>query len=521
MIWKAELGNGRYRNPIIYTDYSDPDVIKGEDGFYMVASSFGNIPGLPILYSKDLINWDLINYAIHKLPGKPTDDRRPQYGKGVWAPSIRLNNGVYYIFFPIPDEGIFVTSSLEPRGKWSEPRLLMEGKGMIDPCPFWDDDGRAYLVNAVAKSRTGYNNVLYITEMSVDGRRLLGERTQVYDGASDGNTTTEGPRLYKRDGHYYIFAPAGGVKEGWQVVLKSDSIYGPYEARTVMRQGNTEVNGPHQGAWVVTPGGEDHFVHFQDVGAGGRIVHLQPMRWREDGFPVIGIPTIDDPTVGEPVGEWEKPKGVNAFRYIGKGSNFSSILPWQYNGEPSSKDAVLRENPFSITIPAVSVREETALALVPDILLRKWESPEFIYEGKIDISELREGDMCGIISMGLNYASLAIKHDTDNLIKILKITGEIIFDGSEYSVNETREEIGSFTDVPEVSFNFLVQKSNTVILSFFTKGAKTISLRTEGNPGRWVGAKYGFYNIRPEAGDAGADRKESRGFITVKDTVLY
>ena len=305
MIWKADLLNGRYRNPILYTDYSDPDAIRVGDDYYMTASSFCNVPGLPLLHSKDLVNWELMGYALCRLPEFRYRD--PMHGCGVWAPAIRYHEGLFYIFFPMPDEGIYMIKAKRPEGTWSEPVKLYDGAGFIDPCPFWDEDGKAYLVNAVAKSRIGYKSVLFLSEMSQDGTKLLSPPRRIYDGTADGNITTEGPKLYKKYGYYYIFAPAGGVKCGWQIVLRSREIYGPYEVRTVMRQGKTGVNGPHQGAWVDTPAGTDWFLHFQDVFAAGRIVHLQPVQWTKDLWPVIGRPSEEDATVGEPVEEWDIP----------------------------------------------------------------------------------------------------------------------------------------------------------------------------------------------------------------------
>lgn len=129
--------------------------------------------------------------------------------------------------------------------------LVKAAKGWIDPCPFWDEDGNAYLVNAFAKSRIGFNSKLCVSRLSADGLRVLDEGKIVFDGAKT-QPTIEGPKLYKRNGYYYIFAPAGGVKFGWQTVLRSKDIYGPYEEKIVLHQGKTKINGPHQGAWVET-----------------------------------------------------------------------------------------------------------------------------------------------------------------------------------------------------------------------------------------------------------------------------
>nr|BFF27893.1 hypothetical protein GCM10025732_58580 [Glycomyces mayteni] len=287
-IWTADLGDGTYRNPVLNADWSDPDAIRVGDDFYLTASSFHRVPGLPVLHSRDLVNWTIIGHALTRLV--PEEDfRTPQRGGGVWAPALRHHAGRFWIVYPDPDRGLFVTSAEDPAGPWSEPLLLKGGKGLIDPCPLWDEDGSAYLVHGWAKSRAGINNRLTVHRMSSDATELLDEGVVVIDGdALDGYRTLEGPKFYKRDGWYWIFAPAGGVAEGWQSAFRSRDPLGPYEDRIVLAQGSTAVNGPHQGAWVDTREGADWFLHFQDKGFLGRVVHLQPMRWDEDGWPVIG-----------------------------------------------------------------------------------------------------------------------------------------------------------------------------------------------------------------------------------------
>src|SRR5712692_7787075 len=203
--WVADNRDGTYRNPILHADYSDPDVVRVGDDFYLVASSFNAAPGLPILHSHDLVNWTIIGHA---LPRQATFDvfRKPQHGNGAWAPAIRYHNADFYIFYPDPDYGIYMIKAKEPVGPWSEPLLIKAAKGWIDPCPFWDNDGRAYLVSAFARSRAGIKSILVVSRMSEDGTKLLDDGVMVFDGHEQ-DPTVEGPKLYKRNGNYYIFAP--------------------------------------------------------------------------------------------------------------------------------------------------------------------------------------------------------------------------------------------------------------------------------------------------------------------------
>ena len=235
-VWVADNGDGTYKNPIINADYSDPDVIRVGDDYYMTSSSFNCIPGLPILHSKDMVNWELVNYALKKQPPFDIYDK-PGHGNGVWAPCIRYHNEEFYIYYPDPDYGIYMVKTKDPKGVWSEPIMVKEGKGLIDPSPLWDEDGKAYLAYAYAGSRAGFKSLLAICSLNPEGTIANNNDDVIIIDGHDGEATIEGPKLYKYNGFYYVFAPAGGVPTGWQTVLRSKNIWGPYEKRKVMDQG--------------------------------------------------------------------------------------------------------------------------------------------------------------------------------------------------------------------------------------------------------------------------------------------
>ena len=316
MVWACTLKAAvpGYVNPILPYDYSDPDVIRVGDTYLMTSSSFNNVPGLQILASKDLVHWEIVDAAIpNRLPGYEEGD--PVLGNFVWAPSIREHSGQLYIFYGDPDRGIYcIRGHLHA---WEEAVLVMPGKGLIDPCPLWDEDGRVWLAHALAGSRAGLKSVLLMAELNADAMSVKTPSRIIFDGHAE-HPTCEGPKLYKRNGYYYIMHPAGGVKTGWQVVQRSKDIYGPYELKVTLAQGRTAINGPHQGAWVETPEGENWFLHFQDVGTAGRIVHLQPVRWVND-WPEMG-------SNGEPVL-----------------SHQSSDISHRLSGEPSWKNFIRRD----------------------------------------------------------------------------------------------------------------------------------------------------------------------------------
>ena len=430
-IKSADLLDGNYKNPILSTDYSDPDVIRCGEDFYMTASSFTDTPGLPILHSKDLVNWKVINYCLDNLPDESYFT--PRFGCGVWAPAIRFHDGMFYVCFPMPDEGIYMTRAKDPREKWSEPVCILKKKGFIDPCPFWDEDGKAYLVYASAKSRRFINNELYISEMAPDGLSLKNEKVTVYKGEDFGHITTEGPKLYKRNGYYYIFAPAGGVKSGYQLAMRSENIYGPYEVRKVLEEKDTGVNGPHQGAWVDTLRGEDWFIHFQDVYAGGRIIHLEPMKWVQD-WPVIG----DE---GKPVSVCKKPLSLkDTYPHYPDNTDYfidgkiNKAWQWSMNHE---KDYIfpLEDSP-GIGVRCLNDNFIDFHAMgQKNVLLQKWPSLEFKVDFFLDISNTEEDEFSGVMLYGIKAVSLAFT----------KIKGQFMFTLLNEDLSFDKEKVKIFS----------------------------------------------------------------------------
>lgn len=387
-----------YKNPILYADYSDPDVIRVGEDFYMVASSFTYFPGVPILHSRDLVHWEIINYAAPVLPSPRYDV--PRHGSGTWAPAIRYHGGMYYIFIPLPDEGIYVARCEDIRGQFRL-NCLAEAKGWIDPCPLWDDDGRAYMVFAYARSRCGIQHRLAMAEIDPECTRLIGEVREVFH-REDIAPTIEGPKLYKKDGLYYIFAPAGGVATGWQAVLRSPCIWGPYEYRVVLRQGSTPVNGPHQGGWVTAPDGSDWFVHFQDVIELGRITHLQPMSW-QDGWPVMG-------NRGEPVSQYRLPVSGAPHYGIAQSDDFDGRLglQWQWQANPGKEFYDICGTGLRLNCLANPSRE-TLLWYAPNVLTQIPQHKSLCVQVKLTLHPDQPGDMASLGMLGHRYAYLALE----------------------------------------------------------------------------------------------------------------
>jgi beta-xylosidase len=491
LIWKPDSEDGTYKNPVIFADYSDPDVIRVGDGFYMTASSFNCVPGLPILHSKDLVNWKIIGHAIEHFEDERFDV--PQHGNGVWAPSIRYHNGWFWIFYGDPDAGVFMTKAKKPAGPWEPLHLVQKGKGLIDTCPLWDDDGSAYLVHAWAKSRAGINSILTVHQMSPDGRKLLDEGTMVFDGRNGIQPTIEGPKFYKRNGYYYILAPAGGVKQGWQLALRSKNVFGPYELKRVMEQGSTNINGPHQGGWVELENGENWFLHFQDRGAYGRVVLLNPVRWVDD-WPLMGM-DLDGNGIGEPVIEYKKPNVGKTWPVeVPQTSDEFNLkelgLQWQWHANPEDNWMSLTDRPgwmrlFSVPIPG----DANNLWLVPNLILQKFPAPEFTVTTKLDLNKLGEGQMSGLLIMGQSYSYLAVER-TSSGYRLIKRTCEGAMRGSK----ETEQ---ANTGCQDNSVLLRVEVGDGAVCNFsYSNGGKEfiqIGKTFIAQPGRWIGAKVGLF----------------------------
>ena len=393
-----------YENPILPYDFSDPDVIRLGKYYYMTFSSFASTPGLQILRSEDVVHWEYADAVLpDTIPGYGHLDACPA-GCGVWAPSLRFHDGRFYIYYGDPDIGIYcirsVAKSVKIPCQWEPAVLVKAGKGLIDPCPLWDNNGRCYLVHAYAGSRAGFKSALAVCELSKDGLRMIKDDEIVFDG-HPGNPTCEGPKFYKRNAYYYIFCSAGGVRYGWQLCLRSKSPYGPYEVRRVLEQGQTALNGPHRGAWM-----ENWFFHSQDVGVGGRIVHLQPLKWHL-GWPVIGEegqPVTEHKYEGNPKGQ-----GISIAPAYEEFDQLRLRPEWQWSGNKKAIYSFCHADSSFLrlfTYPADDV--QTA----PNLLLRKIPAnTPFLFEARVRFMPNTENPMheqAGLIIYGRQSKTLPI-----------------------------------------------------------------------------------------------------------------
>ncbi|WP_302750292.1 glycoside hydrolase 43 family protein [uncultured Prevotella sp.] len=515
-VWSPDNGNGTYTNPVINADYSDPDVCVAGEDYYLTASSFNCIPGLPILHSKDLVNWEIVGHAVKELEPKQEFDR-PSHGNGIWAPSIRYHNGEFYIYWGDPDYGVFMVKAKDPAGEWSKPLCVIPGKGLIDTTPLWDDDGRCYLVNAYANSRSRFASVIAIRELSADGTKPIGNPVIIYDGNGTESRTCEGPKIYKRDGWYWVMFPAGGVPTGFQVAMRSKNPFGPYESKVVLAQGKTKINGPHQGAWVHTKFGEDWFLHFQDKEAYGRVVHLQPVTWK-DNWPVTGIDKDGD-YCGEPVTTYRKPKTSGKVQVVNpaESDEFSDTrlgLQWQWHANYNETFGMPTAfGSYRVYTHKVSDKFQN-LWEVPNLLLQKTPADKFTATTKIRFTSKDQNQTGGLLMMGLDYSGLVVKR-VGNDFQLLQIscksadkgkpqTEQLIATLKPTAVDQIDYQPGTHIDI----YMRMSVNDGKMHFSYSLDGKKYTKCGTEFTmrEGKWIGAKIGFVAYEP-------GQKTNRGWI--------
>ncbi|WP_166020757.1 glycoside hydrolase 43 family protein [Streptomyces chilikensis] len=501
--WTADLGDGTYRNPILNADWSDPDVVRvGDDHYYLTASSFGRAPGLPLLHSRDLVNWTLVGHALERLT--PQEDFAvPRPDGGVWAPALRHHAGRFWIFWGDPDQGVLQVNAPGIHGPWTAPHLLKPGKGLIDACPLWDEEtGEAYLVHGWARSRSGVKNRLTGHRMSPDGRTLLDEGTIVVDGDRlPGWFTLEGPKLYRHDGWFWILAPAGSVETGWQGAFRSRSFFGPYEEKVVLEQGGTEVNGPHQGGWVRTSRGEDWFLHFQSRGAHGRVVHLQPMRWTTDErgrpWPVLG----DD---GTPVGVHRKPAGpprppaAPATDDDFPGGGFGP--QWQWAANPGEGWTTPHDGD-GLRLTCVRAGRADDLRALAHVLTQRLPAEAFTAGVELRLDAAAEGARAGLAVVGDAYSWIGLERGPAGPVRL-------VHRFAEHTADRERDAAHP-RDAPRGRARLRVEVSPGARCRFLADTGDGQGFRPSGQvfaaaPWGWTGALLGLFAAAPPGtGEAG------------------
>lgn len=506
----GDQGNGTYKNPVLNADYSDPDVIRVDDTYYMVASDFHFI-GMQVLESKDMVNWQTASQVYHHFP-LPGWDENAHYGGGSWAPAIRYHEGRFFIYFCTPDEGLFMATASDAHGPWSPLHCVKAVEKWEDPCPFWDDNGQAYL----GRSQYGAGPII-IHRMSADGRQLLDDGVTVYTGP-----VAEGTKIMKRDGYYYLIIPEGGVCCGWQTVLRSRNIYGPYEKRVVLEQGSTLVNGPHQGALVeglTMHTSEDQtsekdwwFFHFQETHPAGRVVHLQPARWK-DGWPLMGV-DIDGNGIGEPVAVWPSPgnSSTSSLSSHSRLPSHSSLanpsddfsdgqlywvgdqqralpLQWQWNHNPVDSAWSLTERHGWLTLHALP---SPTLKQSRNMLTQKTLGYKSQATTRLDCSALADGDHAGLLCTGNRFMGIGVSRQQGHTSIYIEQDGQTTMVAPcPKKVVYLRVDVDSQQNHHQLSYS--------TDGKHFVEAGEPFALRM----GSWKGSRVGLYQYSTQASGQG------------------
>ncbi|MFD0309768.1 family 43 glycosylhydrolase [Streptomyces sp. NPDC127119] len=506
----ADLGDGTYRNPVLNADWSDPDLLRVGDDYYLTASSFGRAPGLPLLHSRDLVNWTLIGHALQRL--EPAREfKKPRHDCGVWAPALRHHDDRFWIFWGDPDHGVFQVNAPEIRGPWTRPHLIKAGKGLIDACPLWDEDsGEAYLVHGWARSRSGIKNRLTGHRMRPDGTGLLDEGKLIVDGDRiPGWFTLEGPKLYRHDGWFWIFAPAGGVETGWQGAFRSRGFFGPYEERVVLEQGDTDVNGPHQGGWVTTPSGEHWFAHFQHKGAYGRVVHLQPMRWGRDGWPVIG----DE---GTPVTVHRKPDlppqplSAPATDDDFPGGRFGR--QWQWTANPQDGWAT-QHSGDGLRLSCVRSADADDPRKLANVLTQRLPGTPCTVEVELRLDAEEPGARGGLTVLGDAFSWIGLERGADGTVHLVHRFGD--------PVAERERDAAHPRMAPEGRARLRIEAGAGARCRFsydLGGGWESSGQVFAAAPWRWVGALLGLFGVAPSGGGHAGAATFTRFRVTARET---
>ncbi len=414
----GDQGNGTYINPVIPADYSDLDAIRVGSDYYAISSTLQFSPGMVVLHSYDLVNWEIIGHVVNDLTRISPElnwDRMNCYGKGIWAGSIRYYKNKFWVYFGTPDDGFFMSSATNPAGPWEPIHQVWKVTGWDDCCSFCDDDGQLYFVatnfTSDPKNNKKYN--IHLFKMSPDGKTLLTD-TDTIIHQSPGS---EANKLYKIGGLYYHYFSEVNNEGRVMMMERSKNIYGPWEIKQLNHVIPKEDKEPNQGGLIQLTNGEWWF--FTHHGTGdweGRAASLLPVTWI-NGWPVIG--EVGPDTIGNMVWTMKKPISVKKNVKIQTNDNFttSTLLPqWEWNYQPRMDKWSLTDRKGFLRLYAFRPINPTdfnkiLLRAGNSITQRSMRTKNNIVTVKIDISGMTDGQYAGLTHFSTSsFSSLGIKH---------------------------------------------------------------------------------------------------------------
>jgi beta-xylosidase len=469
---QSDNGDGTYTNPVIYSDYPDPDVIRVDSTYYMVSTTMFIFPGVTILKSYDLVNWEYCANAVQRMDFSRCYnlDGCNRYSHGQWATSLKYKDGKYYLLFITLDEGGFLCTATKPEGPWKIRKLP---RGFYDPGLFFDDDGKIYVAH-------GYNTI-YVTELDTN---FMAKSNDVLVYTGDIRPGLEGTHVYKINGYYYLYCTYGGG-DGFQVALRSRNIYGPYEQKIVIRDNGNLGTGIHQGALIQTQTGEWWSVIFQDGGALGRFPTLQPVTWIDD-WPMLGVN-------GKGVVTYKKPNVGKEYpiKILPTSDEFDGTMlgmQWGWNHNPDSTKWSLAQNPGYLrlsTVKVVSNLRNARNTLTQRIFAYYSRTIATTATVRMNVDNMLDGDVAGLAVFQDPYAFIGIKRTNGQKYVIMVNNGKSI---DSAAVNSSTVYLRAYAHYGTSRASFAYSLDN----QSFTKLGNELSMRF--NLSIFTGNKFCLFN---------------------------
>lgn len=408
MAQTSDNGDGTFMNPVIWGDFPDPDVIRVGDTFYFVSTSMHYFPGVTILQSKDLVNWSIACNVVNEFkehPGYDLDGGN-RYAKGQWATSLKYFDGKFHALFTTLGEGSFIYTAEKITGPWTKHKVT--NAYLYDPGMFVDTDGRLYVVS-------GNTNIL-VTELDKETLQAKGPQRQIYKSHRPG---LEGNRCYHIGNYYYIYCTYGAMRAG-ETCLRSKSLYGPFEERTVMGEaGNyNNLNYIHQSCLIDMADGTYWGMLFQDRGGLGRLPFLVPVYWADEwpilGNPMDGVMRLKKPIQGQP---------ATAFPSSDEFDSSKLNLHWQFNHNPDKSKYSLTERKGFLRLHTATLTD--SLLKARNTICQRILGPYSEATVSLDISKMKRGDRAGFVVLQDPFATLCIERTAKGNILRMTINEEV------------------------------------------------------------------------------------------------
>jgi beta-xylosidase len=407
----GDQGDGAYLNPILPADYSDIDAIRVGGDYYAISSTFQYSPGMVVLHSKDLVNWEIIGHVVpdlNRISPEMNWSRMNRAGTGIWAGAIRFHAGRFWVYFCTPDEGYFMTSAASPAGPWEPVVHFLSAPGWDDPAPFWDDDGQGYLLGThyAPDPADGIPYKIHLFKLTAGGKGIL----PGFDRVIHQSKGSEANKLYKWNGLYYHYFSEVHREGRVAMMERSASLSGPWEERQLNHVNPRVDREPNQGGILQTEKGDWWFLTHQGTGAWeGRALCLLPVTWK-DGWPILGAVGADG--IGSMV--WKARKPIDGFppaprSFFDDFSDSNLKNQWEWNYQPRAEKWSLTGVPRRLRLQAFPPLQPGNLLGAGNTLTQRiLNTGSGVITVKLDVSSMADGQAAGLCHFGGHYAWLGV-----------------------------------------------------------------------------------------------------------------